>query len=76
MALTPENRLKLENNVQTAIFILMADSGVVTDIQDFIVRCAPIVRALLDGEIHVGEVDWMEKRAIARELMRGDQESP
>lgn len=41
----------------------LKEKGLVTDIQDYIVRFAPIMRMILNGELEFrGNIDWMEIR--------------
>jgi len=68
--LTPEKRLKLANDAQIAICVLLLDGGHINDIRDFTVRYAPLIRMIINGEMSITERSWEEINGEVRALVR------
>lgn len=59
----PDSPSNNEKRVHVMAYGTLKEKGLVTDIQDYIVRFAPIMRMILNGEVEYrGNIDWMEIR--------------
>lgn len=66
----PESLSNNERKAHIAAYGTLKEKGVVSDIQDYIVRFAPIMQMILSGEIEFrGDIDWMEIREQVKILM-------
>lgn len=64
-----DRKLKLSNDVQMVMCVLLIDAGHAKDVSDFVVRYAPLIRMILNGEVYIDDREWIDVRLEVRDMI-------